>query len=169
MIWTSVSVGAQPASSAPCISVNPANGQPGQMVQVAGSGFGGGTCGTCFRPNTSPAPGTRTTPIAGCAVDGNGGVTGNFEVPSVSPGGYNIWACTKISTFLQCASTGFKVDPPPTTTTAPATTTTPIAPTTPADFDTPANTDETRLLSTAGSTGTVFGRPSARFHHPMRY
>lgn len=157
MIWTSVSMGAQPAASAPYVTVNPASGPPGQTVSLSGSGFGGGTCGIYLLPNASPSPDTKMTPDAGCTVDPNGGLSELFQVPSASPGGYNIWVCTKFSKSLQCASTGFKVDPPPitTTTTAPSTTTTAATTTTTAPTTTTAVTTTTAPTTTTSVTPTT--------------
>jgi hypothetical protein len=143
----------QAAWALPSISANPTSAPAGSQVSVSGNEFTAGLQCTLHIGSASLPPNSDPQQVGTCTVDGNGGLSGTFTVPGLSPGSYTLWACNGLSgnlcnhEFEERASAGFTVSLPPTTipttTTTQATTTTTTFPeeVVPIGIDVPALPD----------------------------
>ncbi len=143
----------QPSQAAPAINVAPSSGAPGTSGSVSGSGFPPGFSGTCTVHFIDKGVPSQANEVGGCAVNGNGFLSGGFTVPGLPPGGYSVTVCGSYNGGYFCdtgASTVFTITPPPTTTTTTTTTTTP--PTTTTTTTIPKPTTTTTPSSTTTTT-----------------
>ena len=144
-----------PAQVAPMISLNPTEGEPGETVDVTGSGFGGGEV-ALFLDTVHPDN------ILAIIMTRSGDISGSFVIPN-NVGPHRVLACNYPQVDEVCRSDIAEAPltilaPPPTTTTTkpPSTTSTQPPDTTTTTFQIaiPSSTTTSSLVLGASTTTT---------------